>query len=124
MIETPEAADAIDAIARAADFVSIGTNDLTAFLLGVDRAEASLSFDPRVVKTVARIVERARAAGRPVTVCGEMASTPRGARILAGLGVDAVSVTPTRVTSVAVILATSPLEACREEARQAMLGAP
>ncbi|MDB4996871.1 MAG: phosphoenolpyruvate-protein phosphotransferase [Myxococcaceae bacterium] len=124
MIETPDAAAAIDPIARAADFVSIGTNDLTAFMLGVDRAEAALSFDPRVVQTISAIVERAHAAGRPITVCGEMASTERGARILAGLGVDAVSVTPSRVTSVRIVLATTPLEACREAALQAMLAAP
>lgn len=124
MIETPNAAAAIDPIARVADFVSIGTNDLTAFMLGVDRAEAALSFDPRVVQTIAAVVEGARRAGRPVTVCGEMASTERGARILAGLGVDAVSVTPSRVTSVRVVLATTPLEACREAAHQAMLAAP
>jgi multiphosphoryl transfer protein len=121
MIETPEAAAAIDAIARVADFVSIGTNDLTAFLLGVDRAEASLSLDPRVVRTIARVIDGARAAGRPVTVCGEMASTERGVCILAGLGVDAVSVTPARVTAVRIVLATTPPEACREAARQAML---
>jgi phosphotransferase system HPr (HPr) family protein len=124
MIETPDAAHRIEAIARAADFVSIGTNDLAAFLLGTDRADAALSFEPRLIRMIATVVEGARAASRPVTVCGEMASTDRGARILAGLGVDAVSVTPSRVTSVRIILSTTPLEACREAAHQAMLDAP
>ncbi len=124
MIETPDAAAAIGSIARAADFISIGTNDLTAFMLGVDRAEAALSFDSRVIQTIAAVIEGARAAGRPVTVCGEIAATERGVRIFAGLGVDAVSVTPARVTSVRIVLATTPLEACREAAHQAMLAAP
>ena len=64
MIESPAAVDRIDAIARAADFVCIGTNDLAAFVLGVDRANATLSLDRRVLALV-RARRRRRARARP-----------------------------------------------------------
>jgi phosphotransferase system HPr (HPr) family protein len=104
MVETPEAVDEIDAIAGAADFVCVGTNDLTAFVLGVQRADAALSLDPRVLRLVDRIVRGAHRRARQVTVCGEMAADDRGARILVGLGVDALSVAPARVAPIRLLL--------------------
>jgi phosphotransferase system HPr (HPr) family protein len=111
MIETPDAVDAADAIAHASDFVCVGTNDLGASF-GPDEPELS----SRVLSLVARIVEAARSHARAVTVCGELAGDPRGARVLVGVGVDAISVAPTKLASVKAALASVSLETCRAEA--------
>jgi phosphotransferase system HPr (HPr) family protein len=92
MIETREAVAEVDAIAAVSDFLSVGTNDLTASILGGPRAGADRGLDPRVLDAVAAIVRAARAHGREVTVCGELAAHPVGGRRLAALGVTALSV--------------------------------
>ena len=121
MIETPAAVKSALDIAEAADFVCIGTNDLTALVRGEDRAVAgSAMFDPRVVELVAEVVEAAHRAGRSVTVCGEIAGEPRGAEILVGLGVDAISVAPSRWADVRGTLAGATLASCEQAARKAM----
>jgi phosphoenolpyruvate-protein kinase (PTS system EI component) len=120
MIETPEAARDVDAIAEAADFVCIGTNDLASLVLGVARSDASQALDPRVLALVARIVESAHARGKRVTICGEVAADERGARILVGLGVDALSVASPRVGAAAAILEGATLDDCRAAARTAL----
>jgi len=118
MVETPDAVAHIDAIAEASDFVCIGTNDLAALALGVDRETASASLDdPRVLALVERIVSGAHAKKRTVTVCGELAGDPRGARLLIGLGVDALSVAPARLAGLRVSLAQATVEECRTLAR-------
>jgi phosphotransferase system HPr (HPr) family protein len=96
MIETPKAVERAKEIATASDFVCIGTNDLAAFALGQDRAGAALSLDPRVLALIARAIEAAHAAGRRVTICGEIAGSSEGAPRMAGLGADALSVAPNR----------------------------
>jgi multiphosphoryl transfer protein len=111
MIETPEAALDADAIARAADFVCIGTNDLTTSL---GRDEPPLG--ARVLKLVLHVVLAARAHGRTVTVCGELAGDPVGARVLVGLGVQALSVSPPKLADVKTALLATTREACEREA--------
>jgi phosphoenolpyruvate-protein kinase (PTS system EI component) len=121
MIETPDAVRAAAAIAEVADFVCIGTNDLTASVRGEDRAvAANAPLDPRVLALIAEVVGAAHRAGRAVTVCGEMAGEPSGALILAGLGVDAISVAPSRWADVRRALASASPAACEAAARRAM----
>ncbi len=120
MIETPEAADDADAIAAVADFVCIGTNDLASLVLGVERTDAAQALDPRVLRVIARVVESARAPGKKVTVCGEIAGDPRGARMLVGLGVHALSVAPPRLQHLVASLDGVTLAACRADARLAL----
>ena len=117
MVETPEAAGDIDALAAAADFVCIGTNDLSCETLGIARAAGPDALDPRVLAHVRRTVEGAHARGRKVTVCGEIAGDPRGARVLVGLGVDALSVAPARFAPLKLALAGVTLEHCRTSSR-------
>ncbi len=117
MIETPEAALGADALARAADFVCIGTNDLAASL-GADEPPLGA----RLLAHVARIVLAARTHGKVVTVCGELAGDPRGARVLVGLGVQGLSVSPPKVAVVKAALLATTREACEREA-SALLGA-
>jgi phosphoenolpyruvate-protein kinase (PTS system EI component) len=101
MIETPVAARLAHEIALEADFLSIGTNDLVQYTLGLDRsgsvATARSAADPRVLRLVAATVEAANAAGVTVDVCGESASVPELAALYVGLGVDELSVAPARL---------------------------
>lgn len=96
MIEVPAAVTLADKIATEVAFMSIGTNDLTQYLLAADRTNAALAtrqdaLHPAVVRAIAATVEAGRAAEIPVAVCGEMAGDPAGAIVLAGLGVDELS---------------------------------
>jgi phosphoenolpyruvate-protein kinase (PTS system EI component) len=102
MIETPAAVDDAAAIAGESDFLSIGTNDLTASTLRADRftANAARVTDPLVLRSIARSVEAARDRGIPIEVCGEAGSDPIVLPLLIGLGVDDVSVGAARVGEV------------------------
>ena len=96
MIEVPSAVYQIDDICRLVDFVSIGTNDLTQYLLAVDRnnenvAELFSSLHPAVLKAMRQIVEGALRNDTPVSVCGEMAGDPLGVMALLGMGIDSLS---------------------------------
>ena len=78
------------------DFVSIGTNDLTQYLLAVDRnnenvAELFSSLHPAVLKAMRQIVEGARRMNTPVSVCGELAGDPLGVMALLGMGISTLS---------------------------------
>jgi phosphoenolpyruvate-protein phosphotransferase len=99
MVETPEAAQAAGAIAKHADFLSIGTNDLTQLVLGLDREQSKVApvLDIRVLRLIAATVEAAHASRIPVDVCGEAASDPAAMPVLVGLGVDELSVAAARV---------------------------
>lgn len=96
MIEVPSAAYQIDTLLRRVDFVSIGTNDLTQYLLAVDRNNDRVAklydpLHPAVLGVVRYVVERSQAAGRPVSICGEMAGDPASALLLLAMGVDSLS---------------------------------
>jgi phosphoenolpyruvate-protein kinase (PTS system EI component) len=99
MIETVEAVDRVHEIAAAADFLSIGTNDLAASVLGRDRfAPGSVAaHDPRVLRAIAATARAGAESGLVVEVCGEAASEPLVAPILIGLGVGELSVGAARV---------------------------
>jgi phosphoenolpyruvate-protein kinase (PTS system EI component) len=102
MIETPTAAQNAAAIAEHSDYLSIGTNDLTAATLGVDRfaANAARPHHPWVLRSIARSVAAAHDAGIRIEVCGEAASDPIMLPLLVGLGIDEVSVGAARVGQV------------------------
>jgi phosphoenolpyruvate-protein kinase (PTS system EI component) len=101
MIETPAAAGHAAEIARQADFLSIGTNDLVQYTLGLDRerpvASAVTAAEPIILALIGQVVEAAHAAGKTVEVCGEAAGEVAVARLLVGLGVDELSVAPARL---------------------------
>jgi len=99
MVETPAAAVMADRLAEISDFLSVGTNDLTQYTLVVDRSNARLAdrftpHDPSVLRLLKLVAEAARAAGKPASVCGEMASEPLSAFLLLGLGYETLSVAP------------------------------
>ena len=102
MIEVPAVALLADLFAREADFLSIGTNDLTQYLLAVDRTNENVAslyqpLHPVVLHTIVGLVSAAERAHVPIEVCGEMASNPMHALALAGLGIRAFSLVPAAI---------------------------
>ncbi|MFO7641163.1 MAG: phosphoenolpyruvate--protein phosphotransferase [Candidatus Competibacteraceae bacterium] len=96
MVEVPSAVYQIDTLVRLVDFVSIGSNDLTQYLLAVDRNNDRVAklydpLHPAVLMAIRHVIERCQAAGRPVSVCGEMAGDPASALVLMAMGVDSLS---------------------------------
>lgn len=105
MIETPSAVFEIDEILRLVDFASVGTNDLTQFMLGAERRTAGTLGDdsilqPAMLRALRHVADRASALGRPVTVCGEAAGDPLAAAVLVGLGFRTLSMSPARAARV------------------------
>lgn len=110
MIEVPSAAIMAPELARMVDFFSIGTNDLTQYVMAADRGNPSLAglqdaLHPAVLRTIATVVAGADAAGIPVAVCGELAGDPAGALVLVGLGVDELSAEVSSLDGVRAALA-------------------
>ncbi len=96
MIEVPSSIYQIDEICQLVDFVSIGTNDLTQYLLAVDRnneavAELFSSLHPSVLRAMEQVVIGAARQDTPVSVCGELAGDPMGAMALLGMGIQSLS---------------------------------
>ena len=96
MIEVPSAVYQVREIARRVDFLSVGTNDLTQYLLAVDRnnsrvAESYDALHPAVLRALIQVVEGSHAENVPVSVCGEMAGDPASAILLMGMAVDSLS---------------------------------
>ena len=125
MIEVPAAAIVADGLAEVADFFSIGTNDLVQYTLAADRVNPSLAelatpLQPGVIRLIAGVVSAARARGRHVAVCGEAAADPEMIPLLAGLGVDELSVAPGSLAVVGRQVAGLRLTACEDLARRAL----
>jgi phosphotransferase system enzyme I (PtsP) len=105
MLEVPSALYLIDDLALRADFFSIGTNDLTQYLMAVDRNNARVvarydSLHPAVLRAINEAAGRSRDLGKPLGVCGEMAGEPASAVLLMGMGVDTLSMAPPRLPRV------------------------
>jgi phosphotransferase system enzyme I (PtsP) len=99
MIEVPASVHLADILIRRVDFLSIGTNDLTQYMLAVDRNNAQVvspydGLHPAVLNAIHQVIETGRRHGKPVSVCGEMAGDPAGALLLLGMGVDILSMSP------------------------------
>jgi phosphoenolpyruvate-protein kinase (PTS system EI component) len=104
MVELREAVEGIDALAEAADFLSIGTNDLTASVLGLGRRDPGLTparlREPAVIDAVARTLRAGHRLGRPVSVCGDAASDPGLVPDLLAVGGRILSVAPSMMDEV------------------------
>jgi phosphoenolpyruvate-protein phosphotransferase (PTS system enzyme I) len=125
MVETPAAVFAIDEILAEVDFVSLGTNDLTQFVLAADRdalewLDAYSVLHPSVLRAVARVVQAARGRGVPISVCGEAAGEPSSAALLVGLGVRELSMSPMRAARVRYALRRVECRACEDLATAAL----
>ena len=125
MIETPAAAVTADLIAAEADFLSIGTNDLTQYVLAMDRGNPELAaridaLHPAVLRMIAQTCQGAKAHGRWVGVCGGLASDLTATPILLGLGVTELSATAAIVPEVKARVRAVDMAACQDLARQAL----
>jgi phosphoenolpyruvate-protein phosphotransferase len=125
MIETPGAALSADALALEADFFSIGTNDLTAYTLAVDRSEADVaelydSTHPAVLRLVQFATEAALRMRMPVSICGELAAAPKLTPLLLGLGVRSLSMNASAVPKVKQVIRSVAIDACVRFARRVM----
>ncbi|WP_229424193.1 phosphoenolpyruvate--protein phosphotransferase [Moorena producens] len=109
MVEVPAAVTMADQLAAEVDFFSIGTNDLSQYVMAADRtnpkvAKLADALEPAVLRMIQQTVSVAHQAGIPVSVCGQLASNPVGIPILLGLGVDELSVNPPAIATVISVI--------------------
>jgi phosphotransferase system enzyme I (PtsP) len=125
MIEVPAAIYQVALLAEKVDFLSVGTNDLAQFLLATDRDDSygAASFDmphPALLQALHFIVDQAHQAGKPVSVCGEIAGDPVIALVLLGMGFDALSMGPAVLPKVKAAIRRTNIATLREIANQAL----
>ena len=125
MVETPAAAILADKVLAEVDFASLGTNDLTQYVMAADRLDSRLSdltstWHPAVLRTIKMAADGALALGRPIGVCGEAAANPQLAAILVGLGVSSLSMAPSALAEVRGYLAQVDRATCLRAAEQVL----
>ncbi|MGM0545463.1 MAG: phosphoenolpyruvate--protein phosphotransferase [Bacteroidota bacterium] len=109
MVEVPSVALQASDFARHADFLSIGTNDLTQYVLAVDRGNERISalYDqrhPAIWRLIKNVIDGAKSQGIPISICGELASDPLAAACLMGLGIEVMSMNAVVLPSVKQVL--------------------
>jgi phosphotransferase system enzyme I (PtsP) len=118
MVEVPSAVYQARAMARRVDFLSVGSNDLTQYLLAVDRNNARVadlyhSYHPAVLQALALVSDASKAEGKRVGICGELAGEPMGAVLLLAMGYDILSMNATSLPKVKKALRNLRLEESR-----------
>ncbi len=124
-LELPSAALTVDLLAAEADFFSVGTNDLIQYLLAVDRMDPRVAplyepLHPAVLRSLGSMVVAAAVGGRPLSVCGEMASDPLHALLLVGLGVRELSMSPQAIPRVKTAIRAADAEQARQTAKECL----
>lgn len=125
MIEIPAAVYQTRELARQVDFLSVGSNDLTQYLLAVDRNNPRVAdlydyMHPAVLQALLKVVNDAHAEGKPVSICGEMAGDPAAAVLLLAMGFDSLSMNATNLPKVKWLLRQLSLSKARELLDQLM----
>jgi phosphotransferase system enzyme I (PtsI) len=125
MLEVPAAAISINDMLPHVDFVSIGSNDLVQYLMAADRDNPKVShlcqpLAPPVLKTLAGVIKACRRAGKPVTLCGEMAGQPRAFVLLFAMGLRSFSMSPAFIPSMKELAAHLTEEQARKILRKAL----
>jgi len=125
MIEVPSAVYQTGAMAKRVDFFSIGTNDLTQYLLAVDRNNSRVAtlyqtLHPAVLCAIRQVVGEAHRLGKPVSVCGEMAGDPAAALALLGLDVDSLSMSVSNIARVKWVIRSFARAEARDLLEQAL----
>jgi len=126
MIEVPSAVYQVSAMAKRVDYFSIGTNDLTQYLLAVDRNNARVAglyqtLHPAVLGAIRQVIEQAHKLGKPVSVCGEMAGDPAAVLALMGLGVNSLSMSASNLPRVKWVIRSFTQDEARDLLEQAWL---
>ena len=119
MIEVPATIYQIPEISRRVDFVSVGSNDLTQYLLAVDRDNTQVadlydSFHPSVLRALTAIAAGSKASRIQVSICGEMAGDPMAAPLLLAMGYDSLSMSVTQLKRVKRIITQLPKRTCQD----------
>lgn len=119
MIEVPSAVYLAKRLANRADFLSIGTNDLTQYLLAVDRNNSRVAalydaLHPAVIDSVNKTITDAHSVGKPVSVCGEMAGDPASALLLVGMGIDSLSMSASSLTRIKWVIRSFAMDQTRD----------
>ncbi len=109
MVEVPAAVYQVRRFARRVDFISVGSNDLTQYLLAVDRnnprvANLYVAYHPAVLRALAFIAREAHKENLPVSICGEIAADPCGAILLMAMGYDVLSMNATNLPKVKSVI--------------------
>lgn len=125
MIETPASALLADTLAREADFLCIGSNDLSQYALAMDRGHPQLArrldaLHPAVLRLIALVAAAGELHGKPVSLCGALGSEPEALPILLGLGVHEISAAPSAIPRLKRIVRELDARRCREKARGAL----
>ena len=125
MVETPAAAITADILAAEADFLSVGTNDLSQYTLAMDRGNASVAaqidaMHPAVLRLIEKAAEGGARHGRWTGVCGGLASDLAAVPILIGLGVRELSATANQIADIKALVSNMTLEECRSLAQKAL----
>ena len=121
MIELPSAVSMAPELAREADFLSLGTNDLIQYLLGVDRTNEKVAdlFDtahPAVLRAVKKVADAALEAGCPLSICGIMSREPRSVYYMMGLGVREFSLEPSVIPGMQQAVSRMQIKQARQDA--------
>jgi phosphotransferase system enzyme I (PtsP) len=119
MIELPAAVYQTAELARRVDFVSVGSNDLTQYLLAVDRnnprvANLYSAFHPAVISALKQVVSLAKQEGKPVSICGEMAGDPGAALLLIAMGFEVLSMNASTLLKVKSVVRSVSMEVAKD----------
>lgn len=125
MIEVPAIAHVLDQVLPMVDFVSVGTNDLVQYLLAVDRDNPRVAsmydpYHPAVLRVLKGIADAAAAAGKPASICGEIAGDHYFTALLLGLGYRQLSMVPNFLPRVKLMVRNFPIQECRDLADAAL----
>lgn len=123
MIETPASVMEAENFAKYVDFFSIGTNDLTQYMLAVDRGNDKIanmydSFNPAVLHAIQKVIDAGHKENIVVGMCGEFAGDEKACKMLLGMGLDEFSVAFTQVGAIKSIIRSSSYEKCKEIAKE------
>jgi phosphotransferase system enzyme I (PtsP) len=125
MVEVPSAVYMIEALAQRVDYLSIGSNDLTQYMLAVDRNNSRVAtlydaLHPAVLRALAQAISGAQRCGRPIGVCGEMAGDPAAVLLLLGMGVSNLSASVASLPRIKRVIRSFSLSQARDILDQAL----
>jgi phosphotransferase system enzyme I (PtsP) len=125
MVEIPSAVLQIEGFLYESDFICLGTNDLIQYLFAIDRGNERVAsyhqpYHPALLQALKYVSDAAKKAGKPVTVCGEMAADPKAMALLLGLGLTSLSIAPGAANDIREALGKLYLKKCESLARRAL----
>jgi phosphoenolpyruvate-protein kinase (PTS system EI component) len=125
MIEVPSAAIMSDVFAREVDFFSIGTNDLTQYIMATDRSSSEIShlydfFHPSLFRFIKIIISAAKKHKKEVSICGEMAADSRFVKVLIGMGIENFSVALHHIPNIKYIVSKTDRNIAKEIAKKTL----